>query len=150
MKLMPSALAWCGVSMDAGRPSTIMLPASGWVSPARMRMKVDFPAPLAPTRPWTSPRLISRDTSRRAWAPPKALRMCVATRNGGAACAPAVLAAVVSSMVGTFRLLDGFRVFGEERIDGVRGHQNGGHLGCLRLPVVARGDDRFEHLPHLV
>ena len=51
MKLSPSAFADCGVSGPVFRPSTRIEPPSGCTIPARILMKVDLPAPLAPTNP---------------------------------------------------------------------------------------------------
>ena len=70
MKLMPSSAARCGVGTTTGAPSRRMRPPSGWVTPARMRIRVDLPAPFAPTRPCTSPGRRSRDTPLSAWTPP--------------------------------------------------------------------------------
>ena len=48
-----------------------MSPLSGVLAPESMRMSVDLPAPLAPTRPCTSPVASSKLTSRSAWTPGK-------------------------------------------------------------------------------
>ena len=54
-------------------PSTSMRPLSGFSSPFRQRMSVDFPAPLRPMIPTISPRLTSNDTPSIAGVAPKRL-----------------------------------------------------------------------------
>ena len=55
------------------RPSISITPASGWTSPARIRISVDLPAPLAPTSPCTSPGRIVE--ARRPSAPARRRRI---------------------------------------------------------------------------
>ena len=52
---MPRSRPARGESMRTSRPSTRMVPLSGWYSPDRMLMSVDLPAPFSPSRHRTSP-----------------------------------------------------------------------------------------------
>ena len=52
---MPSSRPALGESMRTSRPSTWMVPLSGWYSPDRMLIRVDLPAPFSPSRHSTSP-----------------------------------------------------------------------------------------------
>ncbi len=51
-------------------PSRVAVPDAGLTSPARVRMRVDLPAPFAPMTAVTSPRGTSRDTCDSAWTGP--------------------------------------------------------------------------------
>ena len=58
---------------QTGWPSMVTPPVSGLSTPARIRIKVDFPAPFEPIRPNTLPSRISALTSRTAAKPSKDL-----------------------------------------------------------------------------
>src|SRR5580658_4664306 len=73
---MPLRLASRGLLRRTGAPSNLSDPRSGEYTPARIRIKVDLPAPFSPTRPTTSLTPISTVTSFRAWTPAKALLTC--------------------------------------------------------------------------
>ncbi len=49
----PARWAWTGWWNVTGSPSSSTVPLSGWYTPARIFMSVDFPAPFSPTRPKT-------------------------------------------------------------------------------------------------
>src|SRR5580704_7910144 len=68
---MPAARTCRGLVSVLTRPSTSISPSSAVAAPARMRMSVDLPAPLAPTSPCTSPDQRSKLTRRNAWTPGK-------------------------------------------------------------------------------
>src|SRR5213595_2823225 len=72
-------------SAKAGAASapSLTTPRSGLIRPVRIVTKVDFPAPLRPTRPWHSPAPTSSDTSRSAWVSPKAFQTPCATPTEG-------------------------------------------------------------------
>src|SRR5690606_17607731 len=68
--------------MVTGRPSNSIWPESmGWM-PAMHLMRVDFPAPLSPTRAITSPRRTVKSTSCSTWTAPKLLLSPVRRRTG--------------------------------------------------------------------
>src|SRR6185436_13776888 len=69
------ALASRGFLMLTASPLTRISPLSAGWAPDNTRIRVDFPAPLPPTRPMTSPGCRSMLTSRTAWTPPKATLM---------------------------------------------------------------------------
>src|SRR6478735_2486450 len=72
---MPSAESSCGVWMVTGFPSNLIWPSSyGW-APDRPLMRVDFPAPLSPTRADTLPGWTLIVTPLRTSTGPKLLRM---------------------------------------------------------------------------
>src|SRR3954469_2902927 len=56
--------------MCTGLPSNRISPLSGWWMPATVLTRVDFPAPLSPTRAITSPVRTSKSTSASAWTDP--------------------------------------------------------------------------------
>src|SRR5690625_1232026 len=60
-------------SFQGSCPSRLTLPASARRSPSKMRMVVDFPAPLGPRKPWTSPCSTSRSRPSSARVLPKVL-----------------------------------------------------------------------------
>src|ERR1041384_5311718 len=60
---MPRSSASRGESNTTGAPSTRYVPRVGWCTPARILISVDLPAPLSPSRQWTSPRTRRRSTS---------------------------------------------------------------------------------------
>src|ERR1700755_641539 len=55
------------------RPFTSTFPESGFISPPRIRIRVDLPAPFSPTSAWISPGKTSRDAPRFARMGPKSL-----------------------------------------------------------------------------
>src|ERR1051325_6855212 len=54
-------LAGMGLS-TMSNPPTVILPSVGGINPVIMRMEVDFPAPLGPRKPSTSPRSTANET----------------------------------------------------------------------------------------
>ena len=80
----PAAIAPAVDHPVTSRPNTSTVPASGAYIPARMRIRVDFPAPFSPTRAWISPAPTSRLAPRLARTAPKLLSM-PAMRTTGAA-----------------------------------------------------------------
>ena len=56
-----------------GLPSTRISPSSGVWTPDSVLISVDLPAPLSPSRQWTSPGRTSNDTSFSAITEPKYL-----------------------------------------------------------------------------
>src|SRR5690606_779438 len=72
---MPCRAASDGPVMVTGLPPTLMVPASAWYTPVRMRISVDLPAPFSPTSAWISPGRQSNDTPLRAFTPGKVLTM---------------------------------------------------------------------------
>src|SRR4051794_2980982 len=101
-----------------GSPSTSTLPWSGAWAPARILISVDFPAPLAPTRPCTTPLRKVTETSSRAVMLPNVLVTPDTRTRGGA------------SEELTSACLDRVGVRGHERVVvGLRDqHGRGGHL----------------------
>src|SRR6267142_2995116 len=75
MTEMPSFSASRGEFIFTGRLSIEITPASGLCAPARMRMRVDLPAPFSPMRACTSPGNRSKPTFCRARTPGKDLSM---------------------------------------------------------------------------
>ena len=53
-----------------GRPLTVAVPVVGWSSPSTMRIVVDFPAPLGPRKPVTTPGCTMNDKSSTARVEP--------------------------------------------------------------------------------
>src|SRR5579872_3818072 len=113
MKLMPSAPARWGSLAVKGAPSTTIAPLSGWIKPARMRMKVDFPAPFAPTRPCASPGRTDSDAPFSAGAPPKLFVRFKAERKGRADGA----SPCASAFVTTRSLFQSVGMFRQELVD---------------------------------
>src|SRR5437016_288578 len=68
---MPRAFASPGPRTDTGRPSKKYSPLSGVSTPEITLTNVDFPAPLSPTSPTTSPGYRCMSTLDRACTPPK-------------------------------------------------------------------------------
>ena len=52
---MPARIEPPTVSAGCGTPSISMVPRSGAMTPPRIFIRVDLPAPFSPTRPITSP-----------------------------------------------------------------------------------------------
>jgi len=67
---IPRSSASRGEVNLTGSPSTLNSPVSCWCTPARILIKVDFPAPLSPSTQVTSPALTTVDTSRSAMTLP--------------------------------------------------------------------------------
>src|SRR5215472_598499 len=59
--------------MDGGAPNSRTIPALGRRRPSSRRMRVVLPAPLAPSRPTTSPRPMTRSAADTAVNAPKRL-----------------------------------------------------------------------------
>ncbi|KIX76386.1 hypothetical protein SF23_17110 [Streptomyces sp. MBRL 10] len=70
-------------SVPSGWPATVTSPASGRCTPARILMRVDFPAPLGPRRARTLPPWMSRPTESSARVPPNRLRRPRIRTRGG-------------------------------------------------------------------
>src|ERR1700722_10732398 len=66
---MPAPRCSLGSSNNSGEPWISISPVSGWLAPDSIRMKVDLPAPLAPTSPCTSPLSSSKLIPRSACTP---------------------------------------------------------------------------------
>ncbi len=79
---MPCCRASRGLSNTVGRPSISIEPLSGFTSPERMRMSVDFPAPFSPTSAWTSPRRRSSETPCSARTPGKSFTRLFSVTRG--------------------------------------------------------------------
>jgi hypothetical protein len=60
---IPSDDEACGPFRDTGRPSKSTWPSSMGMMPEMILMRVDFPAPLSPTRATTSPGRTSKSTA---------------------------------------------------------------------------------------
>ena len=69
MNAMPSFIASVTPLIFTGWPSTRISPASGWQTPPRIFMRVDFPAPFSPQSATTSPRPICKQTESSATTP---------------------------------------------------------------------------------
>jgi hypothetical protein len=54
----------------AGRPLTLTVPASDWISPAQIRISVLLPAPFSPMIATASPGATTSETSSRIDRPP--------------------------------------------------------------------------------
>src|SRR5580693_9582077 len=144
VKARPAFSDACGEPERSASPSTRILPSSGTVTPARHRMRVDLPAPFAPTRPCTSPRTMPMSTSRSATSPAKCLpkpRISIqASRIPFAPGSPRTAPKPAAS--------ETIRVVSEELVDVILGHddardRNG--LGLPGFPGRDRVEDRLEH-----
>ncbi len=80
MMAIPWAREISGVNAERRSPWTRTSPASGTSAPARIFIRVDFPAPFSPTIAWISPRRTARETPSRACTPGKALETQVIVR----------------------------------------------------------------------
>ena len=76
-------------------PLISILPSLGATMPARILRSDDLPAPFSPTRPMTSPRLISSEIPLRAVTWPNERVMSVRRRTGGASAPVSAGAAVL-------------------------------------------------------
>src|SRR5437879_4541088 len=72
----PAAAVSCGRNPMVAFFSIAIVPLSGETSPRRSANKVDLPAPLGPTNPIRSPRLIWSDTSSKSARPAKDFESC--------------------------------------------------------------------------
>ena len=158
---MPSARAWAGPRIWIGSPSRLMLPLSGWWTPARILTSVLLPAPFSPTSAWTSPATRSSETSSSAWV--AANRFEMPAELGRAARSPTarpiVTAAAVMSPATVRRVRRSSRagprcraptssstiapgrcVVGQHDVDPV-GRAEGRERGALPFRVVDDGDD---------
>ena len=70
------------------RPNRLTSPPDLRISPSRIRIVVDFPAPLGPRKPCTSPRWTSRSSPSSAAKSPKRLTRPEARTTGSLAAAP--------------------------------------------------------------
>src|SRR3984957_3852507 len=125
-------------------PASRILPASVTVPPARHRMRVDLPAPFAPTRPCTSPRATPILTSRSATSPAKCLprpRISIQASGipFGPGSPPTALRPAASETI---------RMVGEKLVDVILGHDDSRDRNGLGLPGFSgrdRIEDRLEH-----
>src|SRR3954468_22847993 len=86
---MPAAIAAVGVLNTTGRPSSRIVPSSGWCMPYSVFIRVDLPAPFSPTTACTSPRPTVRLTSEFATTPGKRLVIPLSSITGAPAGASA-------------------------------------------------------------
>ena len=63
-------------------PETLIVPASGRMTPDSALTRVLLPAPLAPSRAWTSPGAMERSAERRATTGPYCFAIARASRSG--------------------------------------------------------------------
>src|SRR6478736_3908205 len=82
MVSMPYCLASRGLPIETGSPLMRIWPESAGRAPDSARISVDFPAPLPPTRPMTSPGYRSTLTLSTAWTPPNAILMLRISTSG--------------------------------------------------------------------
>src|SRR5665647_232456 len=80
---IPRMVASLGDATVTSLPSKIYWPESGRYTPEMVLTRVDFPAPLSPTRLTTSPANTSKSTSLRACTAPKRLLIPCISRIGG-------------------------------------------------------------------
>ena len=81
---IPASIASRGVSKDIGRPSNRISPFDGLCTPDIVLIKVDFPAPLSPSRQWHSPGRTSKLTPASAMTFPKCFSMSRISTMGAA------------------------------------------------------------------
>src|ERR1700722_17741090 len=144
MKASPALSDACGEPKRSSSPATRILPSSGTVTPARHRMRVDLPAPFAPTRPCTSPRTTPMSTSRRATSPEKCLpRSRISIQASGIPFAPGSPRTALTPAAS-----ETIRMVGDELVDVVLGHHDSRDRNGLGLPGFSgrdRVDYRLEH-----
>src|ERR1700733_14528074 len=144
MKASPAFSDACGEPKRSSSPSTRILPSSGTVTPARHRMRVDLPAPFAPTRPCTWPRAMPMLTSWSATSPAKCLpRPRISIQASGIPFVPGSPRTAPKPAAS-----ETIRVVSEELVDVILGHddardRNG--LGLPGFPGRDRVEDRLEH-----
>ena len=78
----PAGRASLGRRSVTGSPWMLIAPASARRTPVRILTSVDLPAPLAPSRAWTSPGRTGRSTARSATTVPNALATAVVSSSG--------------------------------------------------------------------
>src|SRR5580692_4878244 len=144
MKASPAFSDACGEPERSSSPATRILPSSGTVTPARQRMRVDLPAPFAPTSPCTSPRPTPMLTSWSATSPAKCLpRPRISIQASGIPFAPG--SPRIARMPAASETI---RVVGEELVDVILGHDDARDRNGLGLPGFSgrdRVEDRLEH-----
>src|SRR3984957_3271485 len=144
MKASPAFSDACGEPERSSSPSTRILPSSGTVPPARQRMRVDLPAPFAPTRPCTSPCAMPMSTSRSATSPAKCLpKPRISIQASGIPFAPGS-----PRTAPTPAASETIRVVGNELVDVILGHDDSRDRNCFGLPGFSgrdRVEDRLEH-----
>src|SRR5258708_4857915 len=79
---MPAAMASRVLRNRHVVPRMVISPLSGRSAPARTLVRVDFPAPLSPTRATISPWPTWKSTRSSALTPPKVLAIWVNSRRG--------------------------------------------------------------------
>src|SRR3984957_10596698 len=95
---MPCARASSTLFGSNGLPCRVIVPESCFWNPHRILISVDFPAPLSPRSPSTSPFFRCRFTSFRAVTGPNRLAMCSRrSTSSGAECGPTTPVSVVGS-----------------------------------------------------
>src|SRR5688572_4193914 len=90
---MPARIEPPTVNPAYGAPSISIVPRSGVITPPRIFIRVDLPAPFSPTRPMTSPDRTSMLKSESARTPGYDLLIPVSLRNGSAELDAAAVAA---------------------------------------------------------
>src|SRR5580700_3537155 len=144
MKASPAFSDACGEPERSSSPATRILPSSGTVTPARHRMRVDLPAPFAPTSPCTSPRPTPMLTSWSATSPAKCLpRPRISIQASGIPFVPGSPRRTPKPAAS-----ETIRVVSEELVDVVLGHDDARDRNGLGLPRFSRRDrveDRLEH-----
>src|SRR5450756_2514120 len=118
-----------------GSPSISTVPWSGACAPARILTSVDLPAPLAPTKPCTSPLRKATDTLFKAVMAPNLLVTPVTLTRGGATSRP------------NSAHLERVGVLGDERVVVVGRHEHRWRRHDLGLRhLAARLDGLVQHL----
>src|ERR1700733_12740644 len=144
MKASPAFSDACGEPERSASPPTRIAPSSGTVTPARHRMRVDLPAPFAPTRPCTSPRAMPMSTSRSATSPAKCLpKPRISIQASGI---PFVQGSPRAAPMPTAS--ETIRMVSEELVDVILGHDDSRDRNGLGLPGFSgrdRVEDRLEH-----
>jgi hypothetical protein len=79
---IPRSMASRGESKRTSSPSSAMAPLVGWWTPEKILIRVDFPAPLSPSRHVTCPALTSMEMSSRATTCPKYFETPLASMRG--------------------------------------------------------------------
>ena len=92
-------MAACGWPRRTSSPCQVMVPSSGWCTPARTLIRVDLPAPFWPSRQCTSPGRTSRSTPASATTPGNRFTMSAMPRRAEASL-PAMRRDVSATFVG--------------------------------------------------
>src|SRR5574337_1943831 len=95
---MPRSSASRGPEKLTGLPSNLNSPRVGLCTPDSVLMRVDFPAPLSPSRQWTCPVLTVRETPFSATTGPKCFTRSVTSISGRPASATMGAALVIGSL----------------------------------------------------